>query len=59
MLGKSRGFAFVQFAEESQAEAAKAALNGFQHDGRPLKVNDAEEKRPQSYGTESRYWLFS
>lgn len=45
----------MQFAEESQAEAAKAALNGFQHDGRPLKVNDAEEKRPQSYGTESRY----
>jgi RNA recognition motif-containing protein len=43
--GKPRGFCFV---EMSQAEARTAiqALNGFQMDGRPLRVNEAQE-RPQ------------
>jgi RNA recognition motif-containing protein len=52
--GKSRGFAFVEFADAAQAEAAKEALNGFQHDGRPLRINDATEK-PQAKVAGARF----
>jgi RNA recognition motif-containing protein len=47
--GRPRGFAFVTMG--SPAEAAKAIneLNGAMLDGRPLRVNEAEE-RPQRSG---------
>ena len=41
--GRSKGFAFV---EMEGADAAIAALNGVNLDGRPLRVNEANE-RPQ------------
>ena len=43
--GRPRGFAFVEFS--SQAEAAKAieTFDGKDLDGRPLKINEAEERR--------------
>ena len=43
--GKPRGFGFVDMAP-NEALAAIEALNGFQMDGRPLRVNEAQE-RPQ------------
>ena len=41
--GRPRGFGFV---EMSNADAARAmqALNGADFDGRPLKVNEAQDK---------------
>ncbi len=47
--GRSRGFGFITMADESQAQAAIQAMNGADLDGRPLRVNEAEE-RPQRGG---------
>jgi RNA recognition motif-containing protein len=42
--GQSRGFAFVQMASDADAQAAIAALNGTQIDGRAIKVSEARER---------------
>jgi RNA recognition motif-containing protein len=42
---RSRGFAFVEMAADDAANAAIAALNGYQLDGRPITVNEARERR--------------
>jgi RNA recognition motif-containing protein len=42
--GQPRGFAFVEFASEQDAQAAIAAMNGAQLDGRALNVNEARER---------------
>ena len=39
--GRSRGFGFVEMAGQADAEAAIAALNGTEHRGRKLNVNEA------------------
>ena len=44
--GRSRGFGFVEMAA-ADADAAIKALNGTNLDGRPLKVNQAEERAPR------------
>jgi len=48
--GRSRGFAFVEMSQGG--DAAIAALNGAQHQGRTLTVNEAKprEERPRSGG---------
>ncbi|GMV15214.1 MAG: RNA-binding protein [Polyangiaceae bacterium] len=43
--GRSRGFAFVSMATAEAAQKAIEALNGADLDGRPLRVNVAEERR--------------
>ena len=45
--GRPRGFGFV---EMSQADAARAiqSLNGYSMNGRPLRVNEAQERAPRS-----------
>ena len=43
--GKPRGFGFVEMAT-AEAQAAIQALNGQQLGGRPLRINEAQE-RPQ------------
>ncbi|GMU38936.1 MAG: RNA-binding protein [Phycisphaerae bacterium] len=50
--GRSKGFAFVEMSSSSEAEAAISALNGQQHDGRALTVNEAKprESRPSGGG---------
>jgi RNA recognition motif-containing protein len=50
--GRSKGFGFVQMSQDSEAAAAIAALNGQQHGGRALTVNEAKprEARPRSGG---------
>lgn len=45
--GRSRGFGFVEM-EASQAKTAISALDGTEHAGRKLRVNEAE-KRPQRF----------
>jgi len=50
--GRSRGFAFVTMADDSQANAAIEAFNGAEFEGRVLKVNEARERteRPRGGG---------
>jgi cold-inducible RNA-binding protein len=45
MSGRSKGFAFVEMAEDSAAEQAIAELNGKEVDGRALKVAEARPRR--------------
>ena len=47
--GRSRGFAFVEMSDASQADQAIAALNGATLEGRTLNVNEARPK-PQGGG---------
>jgi RNA recognition motif-containing protein len=47
--GRSRGFAFVEMSDSSQAEQAISALNGADLEGRALNVNEARPK-PQGGG---------
>ena len=39
--GKSRGFGFIEMADEEAAEAALTALAGSELDGREIKVGEA------------------
>ncbi len=51
--GQSKGFGFVEMADNAQAEAAIEALNGAALKGRNIKVNQAKprEARPaRSHG---------
>jgi len=41
--GRSKGFGFVEMSSDAEAQAAITALNGQQHEGRALTVNDAHE----------------
>jgi cold-inducible RNA-binding protein len=42
--GRSRGFGFVEMETEGMAESAVGALDGFEMDGRRLRVNEAQPK---------------
>lgn len=42
--GRSRGFGFVEMPNEAEAQAAIAALNNQQMNGRPLTVNVAKPR---------------
>ena len=42
--GRSKGFAFIEMAEETAATTAMEALNGKEVDGRNLKVNEAIDR---------------
>ena len=51
--GRSKGFGFVEMADDSQAQAAIDALNGSDCGGRSLKVNEArprEDRGPRRSG---------
>ena len=43
--GRSRGFGFVEMASDEAGDAAIAAINGSEIDGRELVVNEAQERR--------------
>ena len=51
--GRSRGFGFVEMSNDD-AKRAIEELNGNEVDGRTIKVNEAEEKRRDSRGGDSR-----
>src|SRR3954462_15741382 len=42
--GRSKGFGFVEMSSDEEAQAAIAAMNGQQHEGRTLTVNEARPK---------------
>jgi RNA recognition motif-containing protein len=50
--GRSKGFGFVEMSSDDEATAAINALNGAEHDGRNLTVNEAKpkENKPRSGG---------
>ena len=48
--GRSRGFAFVEMANDDEATKAMAALNGKEFGGRALKVNEAAPKGDRPSG---------
>jgi len=50
--GRSKGFGFVEMSTDEEAQAAIAALNGQDHGGRSLTVNEARprEDRPRGGG---------
>jgi RNA recognition motif-containing protein len=48
--GQSKGFGFVEMSSESEAQAAITALNGQDHGGRSLTVNEAKPREPRSGG---------
>ncbi len=51
--GRSRGFGFVTFESAEDAATAKRELDGSEHQGRTIRVNEAEQRRSQrqsSYG---------
>lgn len=43
--GQSRGFGLVEMPNGNEAEAAVAGLNGKDHNGRPLTVNESRPRR--------------
>jgi len=48
--GRSRGFAFVEMSSSEEAQAAIAALNGKDIDGRNLNVNEAKPREERGGG---------
>ena len=48
--GQPRGFGFVEMANNAEAQAAIAALNGMELGGRALNVNEARPKGERSGG---------
>ena len=48
--GKSRGFAFVEMANDEDAAKAIAALNGKELGGRALTINEARPRPERSSG---------
>ena len=48
--GRSKGFGFVEMADDAEADAAIAALNGQQHNGRALTVNEAKPREERGGG---------
>ena len=48
--GRSRGFGFVEMASKEDGERAIAELNGTEHNGRELKVNEAKPREDRGFG---------
>ena len=47
---RPRGFAFMTLADDDQARKAIEEMDGSDFGGRDLRVNEAEERRPQNRG---------
>jgi cold-inducible RNA-binding protein len=48
--GRSKGFGFVEMENDSEAQAVITALNGQDHGGRKLTVNEAKPRENRSGG---------
>jgi RNA recognition motif-containing protein len=48
--GRSRGFAFVTMGTTEEAAKAIEGMDGKTLDGRPLRVNEAEQRQPRGGG---------
>lgn len=45
---RSKGFGFVEFDKDEEADAAIEMFNGKDHDGRALTVNEARPMEPRN-----------
>ena len=52
--GRSRGFGFVEMANDAEGRVAIEALDSTDLDGRPLRVSEARSKGEHSGGSDSR-----
>jgi cold-inducible RNA-binding protein len=50
MSGRSKGFGFVEFESDSDADKAIEMFNGKDMGGRPLTVNEARPMQPRNGG---------
>lgn len=48
--GRSKGFGFVEFANDEDGQKAIDQFNGAELDGRPLRVNEARPQAPRGGG---------
>jgi RNA recognition motif-containing protein len=48
--GRSRGFGFVRFVQEADAQAAIDAMNNVEFDGRTIRVDKASDNGPRGGG---------
>ena len=48
--GRSKGFGFVEMGSDDEAQAAITALNGHEHGGRALTVNEARPREDRGGG---------
>ena len=48
--GRSKGFGFVEMGSETEAQGAIEALNGQDHGGRALTVNEAKPRESRGGG---------
>jgi RNA recognition motif-containing protein len=48
--GRSRGFGFVEMADEDSANNAIAQFNGSEYDGRNIVVNEARPREDRGFG---------
>jgi cold-inducible RNA-binding protein len=53
--GRSKGFGFVEMKTEQEAQAAIAALNGKEMEGRALTVNEAKPREERGGGGRGGY----
>jgi RNA recognition motif-containing protein len=53
--GRSKGFGFVEMGSEAEAQAAINGINGTEHDGRTLTVNEARPKENRGGGGRGGY----
>lgn len=49
--GRSKGFAFVEMSENSEAQAAIDKFNGLDLDGRALNISEAKPQAPRDSGS--------
>lgn len=54
MSGRSKGFGFVEFANDADADKAIDQFNGKDMGGRPLTVNEARPMQPRTGGFNGR-----
>jgi len=52
--GRSKGFGFVEFAKDEDAQKAKDDMNGKEIKGRAVKVDDAKDQRRNARGDDDR-----
>ena len=50
MTGRSKGFGFVEMTDRAQAQQAIEALNGYDIEGRKLRVNESQPKPREERG---------
>lgn len=52
--GHSKGFGFVEMSNDAEAQAAIQGLNGQEHSGRALTVNEAKPREDRGGGRGGR-----